>query len=227
MEKYLIFILIAMPGFVSCMVARCLGEFCTKRSVFNTIMVYVAHSFFAIVTPLLVITLACFLLSFCFDFYFPRTWTGISNILTPLVTLFLLTFMGLWSAVMGYMWQFHIKGKIVDFLNNKTAKKHSFIVFPTGSLLFSLFKESEKPCFLVVKKQKEIVSQGFIEAMSEPESDNIELLLKCNKEHFEWFESVKNDIERGDRIINTYIDITNDFLIENIKYPEDWQVENS
>ena len=219
MDKYLIAVLILLPGFLAINTAEKLGTTHTKKTGVALALEYATYT-----VVISLITMGVSLL-----------WAGgatLNQIASGRMPLSFYAVMMLASIVAsiasGAVWSLFLSDWILDRCNTVNVSHGRNIRWEAGSLFHHLFNDGQ-PHFLIVRKDGEDIAIGFFDACGDPQDERSELSLVEFPEYREEWERVKNG-EKDSYLYITkqkYVDVSSGLAITETEYPPEWLNDDS
>ena len=214
MDKYIMAVLMLLPGFLAINTAEKLGTTHTKRTGVALALEYATYT-----VVISLITMSVSLL-----------WAGgatLSQIASGGMPLSFYVAMMLISAITsiasGAAWSLFLSDWILDRCNMVNVARGRNIRWEAGSLFHHLFNDG-RPHFLIVRKDGEDIAIGFFDACGDPQDERSELSLVEFPEYREEWERVKNG-EKDSYLYITkqkYVDVSSGLVITETEYPPEW-----
>lgn len=215
MDKYVMAILVLMPGFLAISTAEKLGKTHTKKSGVSLALAYAAYT-----VVILLITMSVSLL-----------WSDSSvtmqqaiNGEMPLSFYVLLMAVSVAASIaVGAVWALFLSDCILQKINKVNAMRGKNIRWEEGSLFHHLFNDG-KPHFVIIRKDGEDVAVGFFYACSNPQDDKEELSITEYPEYREEWNRVKEGEKDSYLYITeqTYFDVSSGLTVIETQYPPEW-----
>lgn len=214
MDKYIMAVLMLMPGFLAINTAEKLGKTHTKKTGVSLALEYATYT---IVT--LLITMGVSLL-----------WAGgvtLQQVVSgemplPFYVVFLLVSVAA-SIASGAAWSLYLSDRVLSKCNMVNKARGKNIRWEDGSLFHHLFNDG-RPHFLIVRKDGEDIAVGFFDACSDPQDEKDEFSITEYPEYREEWERVKEG-ERDSYLYiteQTYVDASNGLVITETQFPPEW-----
>ena len=215
MDKYIMAILVLMPGFLAISTAEKLGKTHTKKSGVSLALEYAAYT-----VVILFVTMSISLL-------WPVGSVTLQQIAGGEMPLsFYVALMAVsvvTSIAAGVVWALFLSDWILKKINTVNKGRGKNIRWEEGSLFHHLFNDG-KPHFIIVRKDGEDIAVGFFDACSDPQDEKEELSITEYPEYREEWNFVK-DGEIGSYLCSTknvYVDVSNGLTIIETEYPPEW-----
>lgn len=199
MEHYIEIIIILAPGFIAKETATLLGNIKSDKSSINQVMNYFVYSLFAII-PLVAL----------------YWYLGVPHDGIYLIYILLAVVSG---VVVGALWQLFLKQKIRKMCEKITVDIDGYVYFQEDTLVnFNLF--DGKDHLVIIKKGGEVIATGPVLGLTYGEDKFYEIKIDNHTTYREWL-SMENASEKFPYKC-TYIDVTNDLVIDEYEFPEDF-----
>lgn len=215
MEKYLMAILVLMPGFLAINTAEKLGKTHTKKSGVALALEYAVY------------TVVILLIAMSASLFWAADGTTMQQVACGEMSLaFYAAFLAtavLASVASGAAWALYLSDWVLGRCNALNKARGKNIRWEEGSLFHHLFNDGQ-PHFLIVRKDGEDIAVGFFDACSDPQDEKEELSITEYPEYREEWNFVK-DGEIGSYLCNTknvYVDMSNGLTIIETEYPPEW-----
>ncbi len=216
MEKYLMLILLAAPGFVASSIAKGFGVATAKRGEFESLANYLSYSFFSI---LLTVTISAALGIVDLN----GNWQSFSEKLSSVkISVEVLLIALISGASVGILWSLWLSNLFIKALNKINILCGRNKRNLNGSLLNRLFDDGSEH-FVLVQKDGRDLAVGFIFSASDPFDEKTELAITEYPQYREELKKAKEGKETP--LANTrqvYIDVENGIVITETDYPSDW-----
>ena len=215
MDKYIMAILVLMPGFLAINTAEKLGKTHTKKSGISLALEYAAYT-----AAILLVTMSVSLL-------WPVggvTMQQVAGGEMPLSFYAALMAVSVVASIAaGAVWALFLSDWILKKINTVNKGHGKNIRWEEGSLFHRLFNDG-KPHFIIVRKDGEDIAVGFFDACSDPQDEKEELSVTEYPEYREEWDFVKDG--GIDSYLcstkNVYIDVSNGLTIIETEYPPEW-----
>lgn len=214
MDKYLIAVLILLPGFMAINTAEKLGTTHTKK---NGVALVLEYATYTVVISLITMSVSLW-------------WAGsvtLSQIVSGEMPLSFYVAMMLISVIAsitsGVAWSLFLSEWILDRCNTVNVARGRNLRWEDGSLFHHLFNDG-RPHFLVVQKDGEDIAVGFFDACSDPQDERVEFSVTEYPEYREEWNRVKEGEKDSYLYITkqTYVDVSNGLVITETQYPSNW-----
>lgn len=215
MDKYIMAILVLMPGFLAISVAEKLGKTHTKKSGVSLALEYAAYT-----VAILLVTMSIGLLWPVGNVTLQQVAGGEMplSFYVALMAVSVVT-----SIVAGVVWALFLSDWILKKINTVNKGRGKNIRWEEGSLFHHLFNDG-KPHFIIVRKDGEDIAVGFFDACSDPQDEKEELSITEYPEYREEWDFVKDG--GIDSYLcstkNVYVDVSNGITIIETEYPPEW-----
>lgn len=217
MEKYIAIMLLSAPGFIAKSIAEFLGASSPKRGEFDSVMNYFAYSVFVLVLV--------FFVGAIIGIYSPfHSWAYLeSKFKEPVFCAEFFVLSLLCSFIVGAFWQVVGERRVIKGFNFINRVRGENEIFRDGSLFDKYFVDG-KDHFLIVKSGDKEVTIGFLQGWTNPKSERMELFVAAYPEYVKWVEYAKqHEPSHPLNIIKgVYIDASNDLIVTELEYPEEW-----
>lgn len=221
LEKYLLFILLSAPGFISKRVSECLGDTPPKRGEFESVMVYCSYSMFSASLTLLV--------AWGMGLYSDKeSWTVLeNNFIYPWFCLRFFILSLVCSIIVGASWQLLIEKKLLLLFNWINEKLKSNHVFLEGTLLHKIINDG-KDHFLVVEREDKEIAIGFFRGASSATSERTELYLASHPDYMKWLEYARTQDKNHvlNKVKGVYLDLDSNTIIRELEFPPEFLISS-
>lgn len=214
-DKYIMAILVLMPGFLAISTAEKLGKTHTKKSGVSLALEYAAYT-----VVILLVTMSISLLWPVGSVTLQQVAGGEMPI-SFYVALMAVSVVA--SIAAGAVWALFLSDWILKKINTVNKGHGKNIRWEEGSLFHHLFNDG-KPHFIIVRKDEEDIAVGFFDACSDPQDEKEELSITEYPEYREEWDFVK-DGGIDSYLCNTkkvYVDVSNGLTIIETEYPPEW-----
>lgn len=182
-DKYIMAILVLMPGFLAISTAEKLGKTHTKKSGVSLALEYAAYT-----VVILLVTMSISLLWPVGSVTLQQVAGGEMPI-SFYVALMAVSVVA--SIAAGAVWALFLSDWILKKINTVNKGHGKNIRWEEGSLFHHLFNDG-KPHFIIVRKDEEDIAVGFFDACSDPQDEKEELSITEYPEYREEWDFVKD-----------------------------------
>ena len=220
MDKYVMAVLMLLPGFLAISTAEKLGKTHTKKSGVSLALEYAAYT-----VAILLVTMSISLLWPVGSVTLQQAAGGEMplSFYVALMAVSVVT-----SIAAGVVWALFLSDWILKKINTVNKGRGKNIRWEEGSLFHHLFNDG-KPHFIIVRKDGEDIAIGFFDACGDPQDERSELSLVEFPEYREEWERVKNG-EKDSYLYITkqkYVDVSSGLAITETEYPPEWLNDDS
>lgn len=215
MEKYLMAILVLMPGFLAINTAEKLGKTHTKKSGVALALEYAVY------------TVVILLIAMSASLFWAADGTTMQQVACGEMSLaFYAAFLAtavLASVVSGAAWALYLSDWVLGRCNAFNKARGKNIRWEEGSLFHHLFNDG-RPHFIIVRKDGEDVAVGFFDSCNDPQDEKDELSVVEFPEYREEWDLVKKG-EKDSYLYITlrmYVDASSGLTVIETKYPPEW-----
>lgn len=215
MDKYIMAILVLMPGFLAISTAEKLGKTHTKKSGVSLALEYAAYT-----VVILLVTMSISLL-WPVGSVTLRQAAGGEMPLSFYVALMAVSVVT--SIAAGVVWALFLSDWILKKINTVNKGRGKNIRWGEGNLFHHLFNDGQ-PHFLIVRKDGEDIAVGFFDACSDPQDEKDELSVVEFPEYREEWDLVKKG-EKDSYLhitLRTYVDASSGLTVIETQYPPEW-----
>lgn len=214
MDKYVMAVLLLMPGFLAINTAEKLGKTHTKKTGVSLALEYATYTI-----VILLIAMGVSLL-----------WAGgmtlqqVVNGELPLSFYAALVAVSLIASVAsGAVWSLFLSDRVLAECNMVNKARGKNVRWEDGSLFHHLFNDG-RTHFLIVRKDGEDIAVGFFNACSDPQGERAEFSVAEYPEYREEWNRVKEGEKDSYLYITeqTYVDASNGLVITETQYPPEW-----
>lgn len=214
MEKYLMAILVLMPGFLAISTAEKLGKTHTRKSGVSLALEYAVYT----------VVILLIAMSVSLAWAANSTMQQIAQGEMPLA--FYVAFLAvavIASIASGAAWALYLSDWVLGRCNALNKGRGKNIRWEEGSLFHHLFNDG-KPHFVIIRKDGEDVAVGFFHACSNPQDDKEELSITEYPEYREEWNRVKEGEKDSYLYITeqTYFDVSSGLTVIETQYPPEW-----
>lgn len=215
MDKYIMAILVLMPGFLAISTAEKLGKTHTKKSGVSLALEYAAYT-----VVILLVTMSISLLWPVGSVTLQQVAGGEMplSFYVALMAVSVVT-----SIAAGVVWALFLSDWILKKINTVNKGRGKNIRWEEGSLFHHLFNDG-KPHFIIVRKDGEDIAVGFFDACSDPQDEKDELSVVEFPEYREEWDLVKKG-EKDSYLhitLRTYVDASSGLTVIETQYPPEW-----
>ena len=214
MDKYVMAVLMLLPGFLAIGIAEKLGKTHTKKTGVSLVLEYAAYT-------IVILLVSMGILSWTSDT--PHLQQVVNGEMPLSFYVALMAVSVVTSIAAGVVWVLFLSDWILKKINTVNKGRGENIRWEEGSLFHHLFNDG-KPHFIIVRKDGEDIAVGFFDACSDPQDEKEELSITEYPEYREEWNFVKDG--GIDSYLystkNVYIDVSNGLTIIETKYPPEW-----
>ena len=215
MDKYIMAILVLMPGFLAISTAEKLGKTHTKKSGVSLALEYAAYT-----VVILLVTMSISLLWPVGSVTLQQVAGGEMplSFYVALMAVSVVT-----SIAAGVVWALFLSDWILKKINTVNKGRGKNIRWEEGSLFHHLFNDG-RPHFIIVRKDGEDVAVGFFDSCNDPQDEKDELSVVEFPEYREEWDLVKKG-EKDSYLyitLRTYVDASSGLTVIETKYPPEW-----
>lgn len=215
MDKYIMAVLVLMPGFLAISTAEKLGKTHTKKSGVSLALEYAAYT-----VVILLVTMSISLLWPVGSVTLQQVAGGEMplSFYVALMAVSVVT-----SIAAGVVWALFLSDWILKKINTVNKGRGKNIRWEEGSLFHHLFNDGQ-PHFLIVRKDGEDIAVGFFDACSDPQDEKEELSITEYPEYREEWNRVKEGEKDSYLYITeqTYFDVSSGLTVIETQYPPEW-----
>lgn len=214
MEKYLMAILVLMPGFLAISTAEKLGKTHTRKSGVSLALEYAVYT----------VVILLIAMSVSLAWAANSTMQQIAQGEMPLA--FYVAFLAvavIASIASGAAWALYLSDWVLGQCNALNRARGKNIRWEEGSLFHHLFNDG-RPHFIIVRKDGEDVAVGFFDSCNDPQDEKDELSVVEFPEYREEWDLVKKG-EKDSYLyitLRTYVDASSGLTVIETKYPPEW-----
>ncbi len=214
MDKYVMAVLMLLPGFLAIGIAEKLGKTHTKKTGVSLVLEYAAYTIVILLASMGILS-----------------WTSDTPHLQQVVNgemplSFYAAFMAVSvaaSVASGAAWSLFLSDWILDRCNAVNLARGRNLRWEGGSLFHYLFNDGQWH-FLIVQKDGKDIAVGFFYACGDPQNEKDEFSLVEYPEYREEWERVKKGEKDSYlyRTKQTYLDASSGLVITETEYPPEW-----
>lgn len=214
MDKYVMAVLMLLPGFLAISVAEKLGKTHTKKTGVSLALEYAAYTIVILLVTMGVLS-------------WPAGNPTLQQVIDGGMPLsFYAAFMAVSvaaSVASGAAWSLFLSDWILDRCNAVNMAHGKNVRWEAGSLFHHLFNDG-KPHFIIARKDGEDIAVGFFYACSDSQNEKDEFSVDEYPEYREEWERVKKGEKDSYLYLTkqTYVDATSGLIITETEYPPEW-----
>lgn len=214
MDKYVMAVLMLLPGFLAIGIAEKLGKAHAKKTGVSLVLGYAAYTI-----VILLVTMG--ILSWTSD---PPTLQQVVNgemQLSFYAAMVLVSVVA--SIVSGAVWSIFLSDWVLDRCNAINVARGRNLRWEDSSLFHHLFNDGQWH-FLIVQKDEKDIAVGFFCACGDPQNEKDEFSVAEYPEYREEWERVKKGEKDSYlyRTKQTYVDASSGLVITETEYPPEW-----
>ena len=215
MDKYIMAILVLMPGFLAISTAEKLGKTHTKKSGVSLALEYAAYT-----VAILLVTMSASLIWLPDGVTMRQVVNGEMQ-LSFYAAMMLASIVA--GVVSGTVWSLFLSDWVLDRCNAINVARGRNLRWEDGSLFHHLFNDGQWH-FLIVHKDGKDIAVGFFCACSDPQNEKDEFSVAEYPEYREEWERVKKGEKDSYlyRTKQTYVDASSGLVITETEYPPEW-----
>lgn len=214
MDKYIMAVLMLMPGFLAISTAEKLGKTHTRKSGVSLALEYAVYT--------VVILLIAMSVSLVWAASTPMQQIAQGEMPLAFYAAFLAVAIAA-SIASGAAWALYLSDWVLDQCNALNRMRGKNIRWEEGSLFHHLFNDG-RPHFLIVRKDGEDIAVGFFDACSDPQDEKEELSVTEYPEYRDEWDFVRDG--GVDSYLcstkNVYVDVSSGLTIIETEYPPEW-----
>ena len=214
MDKYIMAVLVLMPGFLAISTAEKLGKTHTRKSGVSLALEYAVYT-----VVILLITMS---VSLAWAASTPMQQIAQGEMPLAFYAAFLAVAI-VASIASGAAWALYLSDWVLDQCNTLNRMRGKNIRWEEGSLFHHLLNDG-RPHFLIVRKDGEDLAVGFFDACNDPQDEKDELSVIEYPEYREEWQRVKDGEKDSYLYITrrTYVDASNGLTVIETEYPPNW-----